>query len=101
MVKFLLAPFNERPLGRGAVFSTTAGRPIHVDLSSLAEDADADPLTFSLVHKLSSRGADLTIDGSTVTYTPGEADAVDGFVFGVSDGKGGVSHAVVTVHVGR
>jgi len=98
-VRYLRAPKNERPVAQGATFSIRGSRSLRIDLSPLARDADNDQLTFSLVHDVSTRGAGLSVRRSTVTYVPRGTSMTDGFVYGVSDGNGGISHAVVTVEV--
>ncbi len=70
-----------------------------VNLVTLTGDADRDRLTFFLPYAASSGGAALTLHGSTVHYAPSQAGITDGFVYGVSDGRGGVSAGVVVVDV--
>lgn len=69
-----------------------------LDLSPLVSDPDGDPVTFTLPYATSNRGATLVLNGSTVTYLAGGGSALpDAFVYIASDGKGGVTPAVVTV----
>lgn len=92
---------NSKPVAEPTSTSITGstGTEVMMDLGGLASDPDGDALSFSLSHPRSSRGATLAIEGSVVTYTINETDITDGFVYIVSDGKGGVSSAVVTVLV--
>jgi len=67
-------------------------------LSPLVSDPDGDPVTFTLPYATSHRGATLVLNGSTVTYLAGGGSALpDAFVYIASDGRGGVTPAVVTV----
>jgi Bacterial Ig domain len=59
-------------------------------------------LTYSLPHPTSNRGGTLSLNGALVEYTPpaGFTNRTDGFVFQVSDGKGGKTNGVILVAVG-
>jgi hypothetical protein len=93
-------PANTRPSAKRARKSVKLSDGIlQVDLSKLAKDKDGDALTFSLPHAVSSRGAPISLTTTVVSYTPVQAGIVDGFVYVVSDAKGGRSHNVVTVKV--
>lgn len=95
-------PGNEAPLAGGTTLriACEAGdEAIELDLSTLALDPEGGTLTFSLPHAVSSRGAELALVGDKVTYTPSEKGLTDGFVFGVSDGRGKKIHEVVVVTV--
>jgi len=64
-----------------------------------ATDADVDSLTFAVPYASSSLGGSVATDtNGNVTYTPpvGASGAVDTFAFSVTDGKGGVSTAVIS-----
>jgi hypothetical protein len=47
-------------------------------------------------------GGSVTLNGSTVTYTPpvGVSNRTDQFVYVVTDGNGGVAAAVINVQIG-
>jgi hypothetical protein len=92
-------PKNHRPYARSAVLTTTAASSVSIDLSRLAFDRDHDRLRFSLPYATSTRGAAIALAGSVATYVPSTSGITDGFVYIVSDGKGGTNAAVVTVHV--
>lgn len=98
---FLGEDENNKPIAQPTTVSITgsSGDKVSINLAGLANDPDGDALSFSLSHPKSSRGADLSIEGSVVTYTINETGITDGFVYIVSDGKGGKSAAVVTVEV--
>jgi hypothetical protein len=55
-----------------------------------------------LSHATTVLGGSVTLNGSTVTYTPpvGASNLTDHFVYVVSDGKGGVGAAVISVQIG-
>lgn len=84
--------------------STPAGTAVTIDLEALglATDADGDSLSYSLPHSTSSRGGALSVNGSSVTYTPpsGFANKTDDFVFQVSDGKEGITNGIILIAVG-
>jgi hypothetical protein len=93
---------NHRPRAAFATFSTGAGSPLQIDLSLLARDQDGDALSYSLSHAATLLGGSVTLAGATATYSPpsGTSHATDAFVYVVTDGKGGVGAAVVSVLVG-
>jgi len=83
---------------------TTVQTSRNVNLSNLASDADGDPLTFTLPHPKSARGASLSLAGSVVTYDTAGAGFTgptvnDAFVYVTSDGKGRKSFGIVKVTV--
>jgi hypothetical protein len=92
-------PGNRRPIARGARVRTNVRAPAVVNLAALTADPDRDRLTFFLPHATSSRGAMLAMAGPTVQYWPSQPGITDGFVYGVSDGRGGMSAGVVVVDV--
>ncbi|SDE13005.1 VCBS repeat-containing protein [Salipiger thiooxidans] len=77
------------------------------DLLANDREFDGDTLTIVSVAGLSTGGATVGFDGSTVTYDPGSAfddlaageTAQDSFTYVVDDGKGGTDVATVTVTV--
>jgi len=81
--------------------STAADTAVTIDLAGLALDADGDTLSYSLPHPTSNRGGTLSLNGSSVQYTPpaGFSNRTDGFVFQVSDGKGGKTNGIILVAV--
>jgi Bacterial Ig domain len=82
--------------------STAADTAVTIDLAGLALDANGDALSYSLPHPISNRGGILNLNGSMVEYSPpaGFTNRTDGFVFQVSDGKGGKTNGVILVAVG-
>ena len=99
------APGNGKPalvINAPYATSTATDTPVAIDLAGLAVDADNDPLTYLLPHATSNRGGSLSLNGSTVEYTPplGFTNRTDGFVFQIDDGKGGKSNGVILIAVG-
>jgi len=99
------APGNSNPTllaNAPHLASTATDTPVTIDLAGLALDADNDPLTYRLPHAASNRGGSLSLNGSTVEYTPplGFTNRTDGFVFQIADGNGGKSNGVILIAVG-
>ncbi len=94
-------PGNLKPKAFNAKVATSANTPLTINLDSLTFDANGDALRFSLPHDSSSRGGALQLRGSFVRYWPParQSNIVDGFVYRVSDGKGGTSNGVIRVRV--
>lgn len=94
-------PGNIKPKAFNTKLATAANTPITLNLNTVTFDVNGDPLRFSLPHDSSSRGGTLQIKGSFVRYSPpaGLTNIVDGFVYRVSDGKGGSSIGIVRVKV--
>ncbi len=92
-------PKNRRPVARFARLQTNVRLPAVINLRALTNDPDGDRLTFFLPYATSSRGATISMTGSLATYWPNQAGITDGFVYVVSDGRGGVSAGVVVVEV--
>ena len=59
-------------------------------------------MSYALSHTTTSLGGNVVLNGSTVTYTPpaGVCNKTDYYVYVVTDGKGGVGAAVITVLIG-
>ena len=99
--KFRLHPHNIKPRAGNGRFSTAAGVPIVINLAALTWDLNGDALSHSLAHNASSRGGTLAKKGPFVIYTPpaGGSNLTDGFVYVVSDGKGGKNVGIVSIRV--
>jgi hypothetical protein len=93
---------NKRPAAAFAELPVASGSSIAIDLTALTGDAEGDALTYALSHVGSSLGGSVTLEGATVTYTPpaGAANVIDRFVYVVTDGRGGVSAAVISIRIG-
>jgi hypothetical protein len=94
-------PGNLNPIAKPSTLFINSKKNVSIDLATLASDKDKDLLSYSLVYPISSMGAKLNISGSKLTYYPIDPNIVDGFVYVVSDGKGGKSSAVITVEAGQ
>lgn len=99
--KLRLHPRNIKPRARNGRFSTAAGVPIVINLATLTWDLNGDALSHSLAHQASSRGGTLAKKGPFVLYTPpvGGSNLADGFVYVVSDGKGGKNAGIASIRV--
>lgn len=93
---------NRRPDAAFAELPAASGASIAIDLTALTHDADGDVLSYALSHVGSSLGGTVTLEGATATYTPpaGVVNATDRFVYVVTDGRGGVSAAVISIRIG-
>ena len=92
-------PGNRRPVARFAHLSTNVRAPAVVNLMRLTDDPDRDRLAFFLPYSTSSRGATIEMRGPVAMYRPNQAGITDGFVYVVSDGRGGMNAGVVVVEV--
>jgi large repetitive protein len=61
-------------------------------------DPDGDPLTITSVSPVTGGGS-ASLNGSTISFTPGASAGIDSFSYTVSDGKGGTDTAIVRVKV--
>lgn len=97
----LAFPGNIKPRAFNTRIATPANTAITINLDLLTFDLNGDPLRYSLPHGSSSRGGALQIKGSFVRYWPpaGTTNITDGFVYRVSDGKGGTGNGVIRVKV--
>ena len=78
-----------------------SGHIKHTDLADLTEHRAG--LTYGLSHETTSLGGTVTIDESTVTYTPpaGVSNETDYYVYFITDGSGNVGAGVITVEIGH
>lgn len=95
-------PINKQPEAAFVTVSTASAVALPVNLLTLTHDADNDPLSYALAHTTTSLGGGVALNGTVVTYTPpaGVSNQTDYFVYVVTDSKGGVRAAVVTVNIG-
>jgi hypothetical protein len=92
-------PKNRRPTARFVHLVTNVQFPALIDLRFLTDDLDHDRLTFFLPYATSSRGATIELRGPVAIYWPNQPGIRDGFVYVVSDRRGGMNAGVVTVDV--
>jgi hypothetical protein len=99
MVTITVDPAPDRPpQAVRDVVTTSYGRPVTIDVLSNDSDPDGDPL--SIVGVTQPPNGSVTVNGTTVTYTPNPGfSGVDRFTYTVSDGHGGTSTAIVTITV--
>ena len=89
---------NDSPFAGDDSTATLGGRPTFLNLLANDTDADADGLT--LIRYTTPAHGRLTRSGSGLLYTPVSGyQGADGFTYTVSDGKGGIDTASVTVAV--
>ena len=92
------APTNRAPLAGADSATTGAGSPVVVDLLANDSDPDNDPLT-TRVTTVPGNGS-VTCVGDRCTYTPNAAfTGTDSFDYQLSDGRGGLATATVTLTV--
>jgi len=93
---------NTLPEAAYVTVPAAAGAAKQINLATLARDADGDTLSYALSHSTTVLGGSVTLNGSTVTYTPpaGVSNRTDQFVYVVTDGRGGVAAAVMSVQIG-
>jgi hypothetical protein len=93
---------NRPPEAAFVTVTTPPGVSKQTDLATLTRDQNADSLSYALSHTTTSLGGSVTLNGSTITYTPpaGVNNKTDYFVYVVTDGKGGVGAGVITVLIG-
>lgn len=94
---------NHPPETAFATVATAAGVSIQTNLATLTRDQDGDALSYALSHTTTSLGGSVTINGSTVTYSPppGVSNKTDYYVYIANDGRGGVGAGVITVQIGN
>ena len=91
---------NRKPVALSGTLPGVSGYTLNLASPALTGDPDGDPLTYSLPYDTSYRGNPVAMTSlAEVTYFPVATGITDGFVYRVSDGKGGVSVNVVVVSV--
>jgi hypothetical protein len=96
------AALNTPPVASDTAFTTDEDVALQIAASSVASDADGDPLSFQSFDAVSTAGGTLTVDGSgsVLTYTPpADFNGVDSFAFTVTDGMDTSNVATATVTV--
>ena len=95
-------PSNQSPeAAPDAGESAEAGLPVTFDVLTNDHDDDGDTLTITGVTQPANGTAEVTDNGTTVTYMSDSAYVgTDTFSYVISDGKGGTATAEVTVAVG-
>lgn len=103
IVDVTIKPVNDAPQAvddlRAAIIDTTASYSV---AGLLGNDTDVDGDTLLLVGMANASNGTVTRSGSTITFTPAAGFlGTAGFDYTVSDGKGGIDLAHVTVAVGE
>ncbi|HET9060395.1 MAG TPA: cadherin-like domain-containing protein, partial [Acidimicrobiales bacterium] len=78
----------------GTTTVSLSGGSVTIPVTNWASDVDGDPLTVTSVS-----GANVSLAGGTVTYTPPGSGSSDSFTYTVSDGRGGTAQGTVDVNL--
>lgn len=92
---------DSRPLATPVVDTTVENTAKNISLSGAATNSAGGDLTYSLPHLSTSLDGSLTINGTTITYTPpvNVSGTTDTFVYVVNEAGGGSSHNLVSVMI--
>jgi large repetitive protein len=100
-VNIIINPINDAPVAVNDVVSTAKNTAITIAVRNNDTDADGDTLTVTSVTK-PANGSTTILNGTSIRYTPNRNfTGTNTFNYSISDGKGGVSTATVTVTVRR
>jgi hypothetical protein len=98
-VSFSVPAPNNPPIAVNDTAATVQGQAVTVNVTANDTDPDGDPLTVTGVTQ-PSNGTASVASASSVRYTPNAGfHGTDGFVYTISDGRGGTASATVTVTV--
>jgi hypothetical protein len=103
-------PVNDDPIARPDSVNATEDTPLPIAAATLLSNDVAGPDTatdeteqvksITGVSATSSQGGTVTLDGTTVNYTPAaDFNGTDTFTYTLSDGAGGTATGTVTVNV--
>lgn len=88
---------NRNPIANDDV-AATSGPPVIIDVLANDSDPDGDPL--SIVSITTPVSGTAVISGNSVTYTPALGIfAIDQFSYTISDGRGGMATAAISINV--
>ncbi len=89
---------NAPPVAQDGAAATNSVNPAGIDIALIAQDAEFDPLTFSVVTP-PAHGT-LTLQGGVAHYTPdGTFSGADAFVWKANDGHADSNHATVALRL--
>lgn len=93
---------NLVPVALPDAFNRLAGPPFTIRIADVLAndfDLDGDSLTINGLSETSANGALVDRDETSIYYTPATTniDATDQFSYTISDGRGGVASATVTI----
>src|SRR5262245_18289619 len=97
-VTIKVGPVNDRPDAIDDAFNAKAGRPLYLTVLANDTDVDGDPLRVSSYTRAAKGRLSRSGNGLVYTANPG-ASGPDSFNYTVSDGKGGLDTATVTLAV--
>ncbi len=94
---------NHQPDAAFVTITTSANSAKQINLTSLSRDADNDPRSYALSNTTTSLGGTVTLNGSTLTYTPpaGISNSTDYLVYVVNDINQAVTAAVIQIQIGN
>ena len=98
----ITASANTPPVANNTTVATTEDATLDIDVTTVATDADGDPLTYSAFDSMSTSGGAITVNGTNtvLTYTPAaNFNGTDTFTFSVTDGVDGSNVGTITVTV--
>lgn len=92
---------NIRPTANAVTTATAMNTQVQINLANASSDPNGDALSFSVPFANTVRGGTVSVNGSTVAYTPpaNANNITDAFVYVVTDGRGGVANATVSVAI--
>src|SRR6266542_934550 len=91
-------PPNHPPVAADDTASTTKNKSVTIAVLANDSDPDGDPLTITAVSTASN--GSVTAAATKVTYTPNKNFlGTDSFTYSITDGRGGIASARVTVSV--
>lgn len=98
-VSITILPVNDPPVANDDTAAAQEDTPVIVD--ALANDADVDGDTLTVLSVSQPPNGSVANNGADVTYTPDSNFAgIDTFTYTIDDGNGGQDSATVTVNVG-
>ena len=94
------SPDNSAPIANDDEVSAFNNSPVDIDVLVNDSDSDNDKLTIADVDTLSNEGAQVSVQGAVIRYTPKPGfTGSDSFSYRISDGRGGTDSAEVTIKV--
>jgi hypothetical protein len=99
-ISLTVAPLNDNPNAQPDTVSTGKNLTVSISVLNNDTDVDGDSLTIVGVTQAENGSVNITSGGKTLSYKPRNGfSGTDRFSYTVSDGKGGIATATVTVNV--